>query len=89
MSYVKEKYMELKETIKDMTSEDYKERFRAEYNQVFIRRKKLSDMLDKWGQGELKFEPKCSFYILSTQMAIMSAYILILRERARIENIEL
>lgn len=81
--------MELKETITEMISEDYKERYKAEYHQVKIRRQKLVDMLDKWETGNLKFQPKCSYTLLTTQMAIMSAYLLILKERAHIEGIDL
>ena len=33
--------MELKDTIPQMNSEDYKERFKAEYNQLKIRLEKL------------------------------------------------
>lgn len=81
--------MELKETIEMMNSEDYKERFKAEFYQVRTRREKLIDMLDKWNKGELGFEPKCTFEMLCTQRDIMSAYCSILRERAKIEGIQL
>ena len=81
--------MELKDTIEMMNSEDYKERFKAEFYQVRTRREKLIDMLDKWNRGELGFEPKCTFEMLCTQRDIMSAYCSILRERAKIEGIQL
>lgn len=82
-------FMELKDTIEMMTSEDYKERFRAEFYQVRTRREKLIDLLDRWNRGALGFEPKCSFEMLCTQRDIMQAYLSILRERAKIEGIEL
>ena len=81
--------MELKDTITEMTSEDYKERYKAEYHQLSIRREKLASMLDKWVDGKLEFNPKCSFTLLTAQISIMSAYLMILKERARIEGIEL
>lgn len=81
--------MEIKDTIEMMQSEDYKERFKAEFYQVRTRREKLIDMLDKWNKGELGFEPKCTFEMLCTQRDIMSAYCSILRERAKIEGIQL
>lgn len=81
--------MELKDTIELMQSEDYKERFKAEYYQVRTRREKLIDLLDRWNKGELSFEPKCSFEMLCTQRDIMQAYLSILRERAKIEGIQL
>ena len=43
-----------------MNSEDYRERFVAEYKQLVIRYKTLRNMLDKWYKGELNFEPTCT-----------------------------
>ena len=40
--------MELKDTIIGMTSPDYKERFKAEYQQVKIRYTKLKALRNKW-----------------------------------------
>ncbi len=51
--------MNLKDTIEMMQSEDYKERFKAEYYQLEIRTEKLKAMLDKWDAGELSFKPTC------------------------------
>lgn len=82
-------FMELKDTIEMMQSDDYKERFKAEFYQVRTRRAKLIDMLDKWYRGALGFEPKCSFEMLCTQRDIMQVYLSILRERAKIEGIQL
>lgn len=42
--------MGLKDTIKMMESNDYKERFRAEYWQVRIRLEKLESMIKKMGK---------------------------------------
>ncbi len=81
--------MELKDTIELMQSEDYKERFKAEFYQVRTRREKLITILDKWNKGELGLEPKCSFEMLCIQRDIMMAYISLLRERAKIEGIQL
>ena len=51
--------MELKDTVQMMQSEDYKERFKAEYLQNVIRYQKLKGMLQKWDNGELNFNPSC------------------------------
>ena len=40
-----------------MTSDDYKDRFRAEYQQTKIRYDKLHKMLIKYDAGTLPFEP--------------------------------
>ena len=45
--------MELADTAEMMMSEDYKERFRAEYGQVAIRHQKLKAMLEKWDKESL------------------------------------
>ena len=81
--------MNLKDTVELMNSNDYCERFKAEFYQVRIRLDKLIDFLDKWYRGELDFKPKCSFETLCTQRDIMQAYISILRERAKIEGVQL
>lgn len=52
--------MELQETIEMMNSDDYKERFKAEYHQTKIRYDKLDDMTVKYEAGTLNFTPKCS-----------------------------
>lgn len=80
---------ELKETIELMTSTDYKERFRAEYEQVKIRFEKLKAMLDKWDNGTLEFTPTCNRGIYNFQIKAMAKYIACLETRAVIENIEL
>ena len=80
---------ELKETIELMTSTDYKERFKAEYEQVKIRFEKLKAMLDKWDNGTLEFTPTCNRFIYNFQIRAMGEYIACLETRAVIENVEL
>lgn len=80
---------ELKETIELMTSTDYKERFKAEYEQVKIRFENLKAMLDKWDNGTLEFTPTCNRVIYNFQIKAMGAYIACLETRSVIENIEL
>ena len=81
--------MELKDTIEMMNSEDYKERFKAEYYQTKIRYDKLHNMIVKMEAGTLKFEPKCSLELLKKQASFMGNYLFILEVRAEIESIEL
>lgn len=81
--------MELKENIDLMLSIDYKDRFRAEYYELYIRIEKLQNMLDKYKAGTLDFTPNCSYEILDEQLSYMEAYRDILVERAEIENIDL
>lgn len=81
--------MELNETIKMMNSEDYKERFKAEYLQLKIRINELSIMLVKYKNGELNFIPSCSYDLLNGQLKAMKMYASYLEERSKIENINI
>ena len=81
--------MQLKDTVEMMNSEDFKERFKAEYYQLLIRLDGLTSMLIKWEINKLDFEPKCSKEILESQVIYMKGYINILRLRAQIEEIDL
>jgi hypothetical protein len=81
--------MELKDTIEMMNSADYKERFKAEVYQLDIRIGKLANMLSAWECGELKFQPKCSYVLLETQLNSMKVYRHLLQMRAEIEGVEL
>ena len=81
--------MELKDTVELMNSEDYKERFKAEYMQTKIRYEKLKAMTTKYEAGTLNFEPKCSLDLLRTQQSHMGNYLHCLEVRAEIEEINL
>ena len=81
--------MELRDTIKMMNSEDYKERFKAEYFQTVIRYQKLESMLQKWDNGELNFNPTCPRSTYNMQIKAMADYIAVLEARAVMEGIEL
>ena len=81
--------MQLKDTIEMMTSEDFKERFKAEYYQLLIRVNSLTRMLNKWENNMLDFEPKCSKETLENQVIFMLGYLGVLRLRAKIEEIDL
>ena len=81
--------MELKDTISLMTSEDYKNRFKAEYIQNVVRYKKLKAMLDKWDNGKLDLSPTCPRSTYNIQVKAMTDYIAVLEARAVMENIAL
>lgn len=80
---------ELRDTIKMMNSEDYKERFKAEYYQVVIRCQKLKSMLDKWDNDQLEFTPTCPRSTYNMQITAMTDYIAVLEARAVMEGVEL
>lgn len=81
--------MELKDTVELMMSDDYKERFIAEYCQVKIRYGKLKYMLERWDNGILNFTPTCPRSTYDLQISAMKDYIAILEARAVMEGVTL
>lgn len=81
--------MELNDTVTLMNSEDYKERFIAEYYQTKIRYDKLHKMIVKLEADKLDFEPKSPLYLLKEQAKYMGEYLRTLEIRAEIEDIDL
>lgn len=84
-----QKFNELPDTIDLMISENYKDRFKAEYYQLDIRANNLDKMLYEWRANKLKFKPTCDYGLLLKQFQLMDEYRMILRVRAQIEGIEL
>lgn len=81
--------MELKDTIELMQSSDYKERFKAEYQQTKIRYESLHKMLIKWDAGKLDFTPTCPKALYLEQKRYMGEYLRVLEVRALQEGINL
>ena len=81
--------MDLKDTIDMMTSVDYQQRFKAEYEQTKIRRDKLYRMIESYASDTLGFTPKCPMELLIDQIDTMNQYLFILLERAKIEGVDL
>lgn len=81
--------MKLNDTIEMMISEDYKERFKAEYYQLKVRVYGLSNMLSAWDNDKLTFEPTCPRSTYDLQMKEMRDYMAILEMRAVMEHIDL
>lgn len=93
--------MELKDTVELMQSADYKERFKAEYQQTKIRYEKLKAFCTKIEAAErasygcpptVKVEmPKhdCPIDLLQSQQHVMGEYLHLLEVRAVIEGIDL
>lgn len=81
--------MKIEETIVMMVSDDYKERFKAEYYQLKIRYEKLKKICDDWDNGKLDFKPTCPRPLYKDQLDAMKTYLNILRFRAELENIKL
>lgn len=81
--------MDLKDTVEGMLSEDYKERFKAEYLQTKIRYDKLHTMIVKYEAGVLNFQPTCPIELLKNQAKYMGMYLYQLEVRAQLEGIVL
>lgn len=89
MEETKKEEVTMEMTIDLMTSEDYKDRFKAEYLQTKIRYYKLFNVIIKMEAGTLDFTPSCSKEVLEDQLYYMNEYLRTLRIRAEIENIDL
>ena len=92
--------IEFKDTIELMLSEDYKERFKAEYHQTKLRYERLKALNTKIeAANTAKYaastvmlrEPRhdCPESLLRDQQTVMGQYLHILEVRAEIEGIEL
>lgn len=81
--------MTLSDTVSLMESNDYKERFIAEYAQAKIRYERLHKMIVKYEAGVLNFTLDCPIELLKKQASAMGDYLFILEVRAEIEEITL
>lgn len=77
----------LEQTVDLMLSNNYVDRFVAEYAQTKIRYEKLHTMLNKIDAGTAEFEPVCPVIKLRNQQAAMGNYLNTLEIRAEIEGI--
>lgn len=77
----------LERTIEDMLSDDYKKRFKAEYQQLLIRYQNLCSFIKKAEVGKEKHD--YSLTLLKEQRTVMRKYLDILIERATQEGCEL
>lgn len=83
------KKLNLSDTADLMVSDDYTDRFRAEYHQLRNRREKLVKMITDYHAGKLNFELDCPIELLMHQAEAMQYYQMILEMRAKIEKIKL
>ena len=81
-------WLHLEDTVALMLSHDYKDRFKAEFYQLKDRYYKLQNMCERYAKGELDFEPDCPLELLEEQKRYMGMYMNVLKQRARIEHID-
>ena len=85
--------MTMEQTGELMLSEDYKERFKAEYWQTKIRYERLKKYNTRIEAADLMHRSgpphDCPSFLLNEQQEIMGRYLHLLEVRAEIEGIEL
>ena len=81
--------MPLKNTVDLMLSDNYKDRFRAEYYQTKERYQRLHLMIIKYEASTLDFQPDCPLELLKRQAKAMGEYLYVLEMRAQLEEIDL
>lgn len=81
--------MELKDTVELMLSDNYQDRFKAEFHQTLYRFDKLGGIISDWLDGVLEFEPDSSFQLLCSQYIHMADYLSDLVQRSKEEGINL
>lgn len=81
--------MKLEDTIDLMLSDNYQDRFLAEFYQIKIRIDGLETMLKKYRNGTLGFTPNCKIETLEEQLRAMIKYENCLVLRAEEENINI
>jgi hypothetical protein len=84
----------LEDTVEGMLHPDYKERFKAEYQQTKIRYEKLKEFNTKIKAARMSSKVEmpvhdCPDELLREQQAIMGQYLHVLEVRAKIEHIDL
>lgn len=80
--------MELKDTVKPMLSDDWRDRLLAEWMQVCIRYRKLTEFLIAADRGDRKFKSESDRFHLRKQKEAMSWYIISLEARMKNAGIE-
>ena len=77
------------EYVKINTEPAHRERMRKEYFDLLDKTVKLSNMLQKWQDNKLGFEPACPYELLEKQHELMTEYLKVLETRAKIEGFKL
>lgn len=81
--------LELKDTVELMTSENWQDRFIAEYEQTKIRYEKLHNVFVKREAGKLDFETPIPIESWKAQLSHMGKYLFELEKQAAIHGIKL
>lgn len=80
--------MELKDTVKLMLSDDWRDRLKAEWMQVCIRCRKLTEFITAAERGERKYKSDRDKFHLKKQKEAMVMYIIALEHRMKLAGID-
>lgn len=80
---------DLKDTIDDMLSENYIDRLRAEYQQLYIRILKLNDFIRKYETDQLEHKPETPIETIELQREGMLLYLNALSMRLVYEDVDI
>lgn len=78
----------LADTVDLMISDNYVDRFKAEYYQLKIRIEKLKAMIEKHDAGTLEFEMQTPITVHKEQLRAMMDYMDMLKARSNFEHVE-
>lgn len=78
--------MQLDKTVDMMLSDDYQDRFRAEYHQVLYRRNKLQKEIKEMPEHKNNADHRV---MMQWQLRVMDDYIYVLKKRAELDRISL
>lgn len=80
--------MELKDTVKLMLSDDWRDRLKAEWLQATIRCRKLTDFINAASHGEKVYKSESDKFALKKQQRAMVDYIIALEHQMKNAGIE-
>lgn len=80
--------MDLAGTAKLMSSDNYEERFLAEYNQLVFRIRKLDEYINDYKAERLDHTPMSPLRTYQAQLSAMRDYLRALEDRAYYEGID-
>lgn len=89
MTNEKSKELTYASTVDDMLSNDWKRRFKAEYDQLSLRLARLHNTIEFSDENQMEGTLYAQIGVLKIQACVMSTYKRILEERAKLLGIDL
>ena len=89
MTTEKSKELTYASTVDDMLSNDWKRRFKAEYDQLSLRLARLYNTIEFADKNQMEGTLCAQIEVLKIQACVMSTYKRILEERAKLVGLDL